>query len=411
MMMEPLIEESKVVHKAAKKRFLCSIYYLYALAKNFNRNIRKLLWPIYANKEITKKINQELRNQYENVLAKRALKTNHINELSTLKDHYTTIITKWRRVGLSIIILCLAIFLTMRVPTTIIRADLTLSAISLRTHKPFTLDQFGGNFTHKTAGPISITTSEFNHSGKNKFLFSEKPSELRIKPDSLDPLISINRLTIPGNSIIDLNIFNANNINLDVSAFSDDVSVAGQLAYGSGKFINISENSNTTFPPFTFDGSADRYLLDFSKKFKDKQPFRMSLENTSEFMLPSLMVSNMNFTEKSTYGEQLQSSILYGSIRLLDTNNDSVRLNLNDTAVFSFNDTPFQVQIQKNSEGIRVRFEAEVERCYVGPMVKHLKNNNKMPIRLKTISDQQIALLSLLIPVILILFLREKKAL
>lgn len=156
------------------------------------------------------------------------------------------------------------------------------------------------------------------------------------------------------------------------------------------------------------------YQAVFEKHVKPGAQAKISFPIAKEWTLPArLFTDSISFlkSEPAAKFERLESSVISGTLRMLDTADSTIRLYERDQLQLVFPDTT-ELFIKTTDNGIAVHLEgkASVVRC--GPAILG-EENNKMPTHAKVWMKQKshyLGLIAIFLPLVLSLFIRQRRS-
>jgi len=312
---------------------------------------------------------------------------------------------------LTIIIVIGSVILLLPVRETVVAVDLRVSSLSLRTH-----------------GQLKFNSSAFPNRIKGKLNINGSIESPAIKEISGDEIELIPRV---GSGLITLESFELQ----DSSWLELTQVLSGNLNITSK---NKADTSKLSDPPYWIFSAVNTELTQQGKllhhfgALEAEMPHTITIATSAQDIvsaemekvsleLPPFYFKGIDFTEPAEDQQahhpdsmRFSSSIRSGKLRFLDTENDSLNLEMGDSLALHFINEPVRTKINSDSLGIRVRFNARLRNISAATQVYSTKLESKMPQRYRTLFEYQSlfwAFIASVVPALVTIVLGAKRQL
>lgn len=290
--------------------------------------------------------------------------------------------------------------------TTHIYASLNVSSVSFQLAQSY-------HFEASYVDSVNHLGSTLSYNGETTDETGEKhSSETTILKAADGHGIKLETLNITAGSRLSLRRPTASQLHLVVRQSNPKTVLAGSFSLAAGLLLA----DDVIELPAKEAAETAPYNMAFEKKFTDNVSFDLTMIRPQYLLLPRIYITGpLVFIENNASFDKPVSSILSGSIKLLDTNDDSITLNRDDSLKITFaGKSPVKILLDINPHRVHLEFEAEVEELQAGPGIFHSKKKlDKMPMRIQTLYDKAPyvwAVLIALIPFLATFFFRQRKA-
>lgn len=321
------------------------------------------------------------------------------NEIEKLINYnITAILNRVLFIFFFVILPPYAVYLFKPPPSTLVRIDLKVKSLTWYMSAANITDKFEIGSQQNGVLEISnsnLNSSNFGVSGFRNIVIDYKKS------------INIKNIKFPTNAKIYLSQNEANGIILNVSSetLNNDSLFTYEIIFSEGKIYD----SQTGELKKDTSGNILSAIVERNINTIENPPIEIS--NIAPWAWKGGILTKKIDWENENINSDKTSSILYGKINMLETNDTAIILNERDVLKTEFIDS-VELFLQGDSSGVYVHLEGEVSNINAGPKkLVEKEKGNLMPMRIKLISDKQSYLwivATILISIITIIKIRGK---